>query len=214
MSRQPKSTDRNAARAEVYAAVKGGYWTCPACGERCPEVHSVCRDCGQPVRHSEALKEATTPGSPPKENRGSGPRNIGLIFIIFIFAGVVGKQILWPLTTQSLRRSDAGQILSLADIPVLCDQVNRELPMVINDLFVWDRLVPNEFGATMQLHLSQHTLHEIAVDAFCAEMKAVVSRKLRSDPTMSRIFSSGLSVKCEYTDKNGSYVCSFVVGSR
>lgn len=143
-------------------------------------------------------------------NIGSTLYTIGLLLVLVV-AGVVGKHILWPLTAHYLGMSESGPALTLADVPEMCDEVNKGLPTVVNEFFTWDRLVPNESGATMQIHLSKHTLQDVQVDAFREEMKGLVSKNLQSNPTMKRIFDSGLSVKCEYTDKNGAFVCSFTI---
>jgi Zn finger protein HypA/HybF involved in hydrogenase expression len=58
--------NRNAQNPEKYAPVENEFWDCPDCGGRNPEVNYVCRDCGQPVRHTE---EPTPFGEGEKRNR-------------------------------------------------------------------------------------------------------------------------------------------------
>ena len=149
--------------------------------------------------------------SETKESKSNSTlRNIGLLLLLVV-AGVIGKQILGPLTADAIRKSTSQEKLTVTDIPALCDEVNKGLPTVVNEFFAWDRLVPNESGATMQVHLTKHTVQDITVDQFREEMKTLVSPRMKSDPTMKRLFDSGLSLQCDYTEKNGAFVCSFTI---
>lgn len=149
--------------------------------------------------------------SEAKEDKSNSTlRNIGLLLVVAV-AAVIGKQILGPITANAIRKSMSHEQLTLADVPALCDEVNKGLPTVVNEFFTWDTLVPNESGATMQVHLTKHTVQDIQVDQFRDEMKTLVSPNMKSDPTMKRLFDSGLSLQCDYTDKNGAFVCSFTI---
>ena len=64
---------RNASKPEEYAPVEKGVWHCPSCDGKNPDINIICRDCGQPVRHTQPPSDPITRGAEPFASATSIP---------------------------------------------------------------------------------------------------------------------------------------------
>lgn len=102
-----------------------------------------------------------------------------------------------------------------SDLEVVCERINRTLPLQVNEVFLLDRIVPGAEGRVVYLvTLNLPKRDPSVLSNQIVAMKPALVEMYRNNPAMAEVRRRNLDLDTRFRDTNGTVLATLRVSPR